>query len=81
MAPFSIYLGIDRKLPDLRFRPEWSDKEKIADALIEDLSRRSDYTLKDNIVSKTILSPTDWRDSLNLHRGSGLGLGHKLKKI
>ncbi len=68
-------------VPDLRFKPDWSDKEEIADAIIRDLSRRTAYDLEGSIISKTILTPEDWRDSFNLHRGSGLGLGHNMMQM
>lgn len=68
-------------VPDLRFKPDWSDKEEIADSIIDDLSRRTGYDLKNSIVSKTILSPVDWKDSFNLYRGSGLGLGHNMMQM
>ncbi|MGM0666659.1 MAG: phytoene desaturase family protein, partial [Bacteroidota bacterium] len=68
-------------VPDLRFKPDWSDKEKIAGAIISDLSRRTGYDLEESIISKTILTPEDWRDSFNLHRGSGLGLGHNMMQM
>jgi len=68
-------------VPDLRFKADWSDKDKIAGAIISDLSRRTGYDLDEAIVSKTILTPVDWRDSFNLHRGSGLGLGHNMMQM
>jgi phytoene desaturase len=68
-------------VPDLRYKSDWSDREQIADAIIADLSRRTGYNLSDKIISKTILSPIDWRDKFNLHRGSGLGLGHSMMQM
>lgn len=68
-------------VPDLRFKSDWSDREEIADAIITDLSRRTGYDINDKIISKTILSPIEWMDKFNLHRGSGLGLGHNMKQM
>ncbi|MDT8400535.1 MAG: phytoene desaturase family protein [Bacteroidales bacterium] len=68
-------------VPDLRFKTDWSDKEEIAGAIIKDLSRRTAYDLENSIISKTILTPEDWRDTFNLHRGSGLGLGHNMMQM
>ncbi len=68
-------------VPDMRFKTDWSDKETIADAIITDLSRRTGYDINDKIISKTILSPIEWRDKFNLHRGSGLGLGHNMMQV
>ena len=68
-------------VPDLRFKSDWSDREEIAAAIIADLSERTAYDIKDKIISKTILSPVEWRDSFNLYRGSGLGLGHNMMQM
>lgn len=68
-------------VPDRRFRPDWSDRHQIADSIIEDLSQRIGFELKPHIVSRTVLSPTEWEGMFDLHRGSGLGLGHKLGQM
>lgn len=68
-------------VPDLRYKSNWSDSDAIADSIISDLSRRTGYDIRDSIISKTILSPVEWRDKFNLHRGSGLGLGHNLMQM
>ncbi len=68
-------------VPDLRYKSDWSDKEKIADAIITDLSRRTGYNINDKIISKTIISPVEWRDKFNLPWGSGLGLGHNMMQM
>lgn len=65
-------------MPDLRFKPDWSDKEVIANDIIADLSDRIGVPLKDKIVSKTIYSPIEWEKMFNLYKGSGLGLAHNL---
>lgn len=67
--------------PDLRFKPDWSDRETIAQNIIDDLSKRSGYNLNEMIVSKTILSPEHWGNMFNLYRGSGLGLAHDMNQI
>ncbi|TCO09850.1 phytoene desaturase family protein [Natronoflexus pectinivorans] len=67
--------------PDLRFKPDWNDREEIAQNIIDDLSRRSGYNLQEMIVSKTILSPEHWESMFNLYKGSGLGLAHDLNQI
>jgi phytoene dehydrogenase-like protein len=33
------------------------------------------------IVSRTVYTPEDWKNKFNLHRGSGLGLSHKMTQI
>lgn len=68
-------------VPDLRFKPDWSDKEAITSSIIDDLSERMGVDLKKHIVSQTVLTPVDWAEAFNLYKGSGLGLGHGLKQI
>lgn len=68
-------------VPDLRFKPDWSDAEKLADTILEDLTQRTGFDYKKNTVSRTILTPIDWQDKFNLYRGSGLGLAHGLNQV
>ncbi len=68
-------------VPDLRFKPDWSDKEELANNIISDLSNRIGYDILQNIEYKKILSPIDWQNSLNLYRGSGLGLAHDIDQV
>ncbi|MDD3962442.1 MAG: phytoene desaturase family protein [Bacteroidales bacterium] len=68
-------------VPDLRFKPDWSDAEEIADNVIQDLSQRVGFDIPKNMVSRTVLAPPQWEKMLNLYRGSGLGLGHSLRQI
>ncbi len=68
-------------VPDLRYKPDWSDGGKLADTIIRDLSERTGYDLRANIISETIMTPVDWQDRFNLYRGSGLGLSHGLNQV
>ena len=68
-------------VPDLRFKPDWSDRDEVAANILDDLSGRIGFDLKKHIVSQTVLTPEDWRDAFNLYKGSGLGLGHDLNQI
>jgi phytoene desaturase len=68
-------------VPDLRFKNNWDDRDAIADGLIEDFSRRIKKDIRPEIISRTVYTPVDWRDQFNLHRGSGLGLSHKMLQI
>lgn len=68
-------------VPDLRFKPDWSDAEEIADHIIDDLAERTGFDIKANLVSKTIYQPQDWESMYNLYRGSGLGLAHDLNQV
>ncbi|MBP7167440.1 MAG: phytoene desaturase [Bacteroidia bacterium] len=68
-------------VPDLRFKPDWSDAEELADNIIEDMGQRIGYDIKNNTITKTILTPIDWQDKFNLYKGSGLGLAHGLNQV
>ena len=68
-------------VPDLRFKNNWDDKDAIADGIIDDFSGRIKKDIRPEIISRTIYTPVDWRDQFNLHRGSGLGLSHKMLQI
>ncbi|MBL6962778.1 MAG: phytoene desaturase [Bacteroidetes bacterium] len=68
-------------VPDLRYKPNWDDKDKIVNSIIEDFSERINTDISQEIVSKTVYTPEDWQNKFNLHRGSGLGLAHNLMQI
>lgn len=68
-------------VPDLRYKKDWRDKEELAENIINDLSVRTSYDIRHNIITKKILSPDDWADMLNLYKGSGLGLAHDIKQV
>jgi len=68
-------------VPDLRYKQDWSDKEELADNIIKDLSERIDYDIFSNIEYKKILSPVEWQNTLNLYKGSGLGLAHDIDQV
>jgi len=68
-------------VPDLRYKPDWSDTNALADTIIDDLGQRVGYDIRSNLLTKTILNPIDWRDKFNLYKGSGLGLAHDLGQI
>ncbi|MCX7876120.1 MAG: phytoene desaturase family protein [Melioribacteraceae bacterium] len=68
-------------VPDLRYKKDWKDKDELADNIINDLSERIDYDLQKNMVVKKILSPEDWSKTLNLYKGSGLGLAHDINQV
>ncbi len=68
-------------VPDLRFKPDWSDKEVLANNILEDLSKRVDFDLIKNTITRTIYDPIDWQNKFNLYRGSGLGLAHGLNQV
>ncbi len=68
-------------VPDLRYKPDWSDTERLADTIIADLSERVGYDLKASTLTRTFYNPIDWRDQFNLYKGSGLGLAHGLNQV
>ena len=68
-------------VPDLRFKPDWSDRERIADAVVRDLSVRTGHDVEANLMTRVVLDPVDWQNMFGLYRGSGLGLGHKMTQV
>lgn len=68
-------------VPDLRYKPDWEDKDEIVDSIINDFSKRINKDIKPEIISKTVYTPREWQEQFNLHRGSGLGLAHNLMQI
>jgi len=68
-------------VPDLRYKPDWSDTDEIVDHIIQDLSERTGYPIAANLEQKAVLNPVDWASMFNLYRGSGLGLAHDLNQI
>ncbi len=67
--------------PDLRFKPDWHDKEAVADRILADLSARIDVNLKQRTLVREVWTPEDWGRRFNLYRGSGLGLCHGMRQI
>lgn len=68
-------------VPNLLFKKNWDDKDKIVDSIIDDFSDRIGKNISPEIISKTIFTPEDWEEKFNLHRGAGLGLSHKIMQI
>ena len=68
-------------VPDLRFKPDWKDRNEIVDSIISDFSERIGKDIAPEIVSRTVYTPEDWQNQFNLHRGSGLGLSHDMLQI
>lgn len=68
-------------VPNLLFKSNWDDRDQIVNSVIADFSQRIGKDIEPEIVSKTIYTPIDWQNMFNLHRGSGLGLSHKIKQI
>ncbi len=68
-------------VPDLRYKSDWSDKDKLAERIISDLSSRINYDIAKNLEIKIVLTPEDWEKAFNLYRGSGLGLAHDIFQV
>lgn len=68
-------------VPDLRYKKSWEDKDELADNIIDDLSKRVNFNIKNNLITKKILAPDDWANTLNLYKGSGLGLAHDINQV
>ncbi|MBP6977166.1 MAG: phytoene desaturase [Lentimicrobiaceae bacterium] len=68
-------------VPDLRYKPDWSDREELARNIILDLSERTGYDISSYVITQTVYDPTDWEKAFNLYRGSGLGLAHDLNQM
>lgn len=68
-------------VPDLRYKPDWSDREWLADVIIDDITARTGFDIRSNLITKVVLDPVDWQNMFALHRGSGLGLGHKITQV
>jgi len=66
---------------DLRFKADWSDKESLADSIIQDLSKRIGFDVSRQTLVRKVLSPPDWGEAFNLYQGSGLGLCHGIFQI
>jgi len=68
-------------VPDLRYKPDWNDRDELAANIINDLSERTGYDIAPQLVSRTVYDPQNWEKMFNLYRGSGLGLAHDLNQI
>lgn len=68
-------------VPELRYKPDWSDGEEIADGIIKDLSIRTGIDFEKRTETKVVLTPADWGKMFNLYKGSGLGLAHDLDQV
>jgi phytoene desaturase len=68
-------------VPNLYFKTNWDDRDKIIDSIIDDFSERIGIDIQPEIILRTSYTPIEWRDRFNLHRGSGLGLAHSMNQI
>ena len=68
-------------VPDLRFKPDWSDDQEIAGSIIHDLSERTGFDFHKHTETRVVLNPGHWEEMFGLYRGSGLGLAHDLNQV
>ena len=68
-------------VPNLLYKTNWDDKDKIVNSIISDFSKRIGQDISTTIVSKTIYTPLEWEKQFNLYMGSGLGLSHHMMQI
>jgi phytoene desaturase len=68
-------------VPDRRYKPDWNDKDELAQNIIDDLSKRTGFDIDSNTLVKQIYTPVDWQNLFNLYRGSGLGLAHGIMQV
>ncbi len=68
-------------VPDLRFKPDWSDEQEIVDSIIQDLSERTGFDFELHTEVRVVLNPKDWQKMFGLYKGSGLGLAHDLNQV
>lgn len=68
-------------VPNLLFKQDWSDKQKIIDSIIEDFSGRIGQNIVPDIIFQESFTPEDWQNNFNLYKGGGLGLSHKMMQI
>ncbi len=68
-------------VPNLKYKPNWDDKDSIVNSIIADFSKRINKDIVPEIISRTIYTPIEWQNQFNLHRGSGLGLSHNMNQI
>jgi phytoene desaturase len=68
-------------VPDLRYKPDWSDDQEIANAIIQDMSDRTGFDFHKHTEVKLVLNPEHWQNMFGLYKGSGLGLAHDLNQV
>ncbi len=68
-------------VPNLQYKSDWSDKDEIVNSIISDFCERIGQNIENEIISKTIYTPADWKKQFNLQYGAGLGLAHNIMQI
>ncbi len=68
-------------VPNLLFKKNWSDRDKIVKSIIDDFSERINQDISKDIVFQMVYTPEDWQNLFNLYKGAGLGLSHTMMQI
>lgn len=68
-------------VPNLLYKRNWDDRDKIVDSILDDFSKRIGEDITQSIISRTIYTPLEWEKYFNLYEGSGLGLSHHMSQI
>lgn len=68
-------------VPNLLYKRNWDDRDKIVDSILDDFSKRIGEDITQAIISRTIYTPLEWEKYFNLYEGSGLGLSHHMSQI
>ena len=68
-------------VPDRRHKPEWNDADNLGENIINDLSKRIGFPIKERLKTQAIWTPIDWENRFSLYKGSGLGLAHDMNQI
>lgn len=68
-------------VPHLLYKPDWSDRDRIVNSILDDFSARIGMDIRPEIISQTVYTPVEWQGKYHLHRGSGLGLAHDFLQI
>jgi phytoene desaturase len=68
-------------VPNLLFKNNWDDRDRIVNSIIDDFSGRIGKDIQPEIISRTVYTPEDWQSKFNLYKGSGLGLSHSMMQI
>jgi phytoene desaturase len=68
-------------VPNLLYKKDWSDKDRIVDSILADFSKRVGVDIQSHVRTRIVSTPEDWRDRFNLYQGAGLGLSHTFQQI
>ncbi len=68
-------------VPSRQYKENWDDRDEIVNSILTDFSERIGVDIIPDIITKTVYTPIEWEEWMNLYKGSGLGLSHKMTQI